>query len=73
MLTGFFNILLDVFVEIDAEKHAEKTEKVDFEFEAQRKFEENQIDGERADARVKVSSEDRLNIAMRGHDPEDLS
>ena len=72
-MDGFFSILLHVFVQIDAKKHPEKTEKIDFEFEAYRKFEQNHVDGEWADARVKMCGEDRLNVAMRGHDPKDLS
>jgi hypothetical protein len=72
-LEGFSSILLYVFVQIDAKKHPEKTEQIDFEFEAYRKFEQNHVDGEWADARVKMSSEDRLNVAMRSHDPKDLS
>jgi hypothetical protein len=67
------SILLYVFVQIDAKKHPNQAEKIDFEFEAYRNFEQNHVDGEWADARVKMGREDRLNVAMRGHDPKDLS
>ena len=59
---------LHVFVQIDAEEHPNQAEKIDFELEAYRKFEQNHVDGEWADARVKMGREDRLNVAMRGHD-----
>jgi hypothetical protein len=71
-LEGFFSILLHVLVQIDAEEHPNQAEKIDFEFEAYRKFEQNHVDGEWADARVKMGREDRLNVAMRSHDSEDL-
>lgn len=74
MLTGFFSILLHVFVQIDAEKHTDEAEKVNFQFKAQGELEQNQVDGERGvDSGRKIGGKDRLNCALRGHDPEDFS
>ena len=33
-LTGFFSILLDVFVEVDADEHTQDTQNVDFKVES---------------------------------------
>ena len=60
-------------VQIDAQKHPEEAEEVDFQDEANGELEEDQIDGQRlGDTEDKVGGEDRLNCAMWGHDPEDF-
>jgi hypothetical protein len=65
---------LDVLVQIDAKKHPEETQEVDFQFKAQGELEKDQIDGERwVNAWGEIAGEDRLNCAMWGHDPEDFS
>ena len=65
--------MLDILVQVDAKKHPEETEEVDFQDEANGELEEDQIDGQRlGDTEDKVGGEDRLNGAMWGHDPEDF-
>jgi hypothetical protein len=74
MLADFFSVLLYILVQIYSKEHPDETEQVDFEFKPQGELEEDQVDGERwVDARGKIGGEDRLNCAMRGHDPEDFS
>ena len=66
--------MLDVLVQVDSEEHAEETEEVDFEDEANGELKEDQIDGQRlGDTEDIAGGEDRLNCAMRGHDPENFS
>ena len=46
-LGDFFSILLDVLVEVDPDKHAQDTDDINFNGEAQSKFQQDEIDGER--------------------------
>ena len=65
--------MLDVLVQVDSEEHAEETEEVDFEDEANGELKEDQIDSQRlGDTEDIVGGKDRLNCAMWGHDPEDF-
>lgn len=65
--------MLDILVEIDAQKHPQETEQADLETKTQREFDENQIDGQRrADPRRKIGGEDRLNSALRRHHSQNL-
>ena len=62
-------ILLHLFVEIGPEKHPQHAEQAHLDAEAERQFEEDQIDGEwRVDSGREITGKDVLNGAIRGHD-----
>ena len=66
--------MLYVFIQIDAQKHPDEAEEVDLGKEANGELNEDQIDGQwLGDTEDIAGGEDRLNCAMRGHDPENFS
>ena len=67
-------MLLNILVKIDAQKHADEAEEVDLGEEANGELNEDQIDGQwLGDTKDIAGGEDRLNCAMRGHDPENFT
>lgn len=65
---------LDVFVQVDAKKHAQNAQQTDLEAESQRELEKNKVDCQwRADSRCEVGGKHILNRTLRGHDSENFS
>jgi hypothetical protein len=71
---AFAASFLYVFIQIDAHKHPDDAEEVDLGEKAKGELNEDQIDGQwLGDTKGIAGGEDRLNCAMRGHDPENFS
>ena len=45
-LAAFFNILLDVFIQINSEEDAQQSQQVHFEDKSEREFEHHEVNGE---------------------------
>lgn len=57
-----------MLVEVDPDKHAENTENIHLDAEAQSQFHQHEVDGKGgADAWSKVGRENALNGALGGH------
>lgn len=63
-----------MLVEVDADEHAKNAEDIDLEREAEREFDQNQVQSERlGDAEREVCREDVLDRPLRRHDLENFS
>ena len=60
-----------MFIDVDAQKHAEKGEQVQLYREPHRELEEDQVEGHgRLNARCQGRGKDVLNRSLRSHYPE---
>lgn len=63
-----------MLVKVNPDKHAQYTDDIDFDAEAQSEFQQDQVDRERGiDAGHKVCGEDILNHALGRNDVENFS
>lgn len=63
-----------MFVEVDADKHTENAQDVDFNAEPEYEFDQHQVDRQRrVDTGRKMSGKNTLDGSLRRHDVQDLA